>query len=118
MISLTHPTPYKMVTFIKLEYSLEPLSTDTCLNTDTSLLWIVSIRISLYSKQKIQPTVNMDTLPCFESGMSSSFSTVRVRENFSYPLVLLASTILHLVVLNPRGFVQKVLLETQEQLII
>ena len=60
----------------------------------------------------------MDTLPCFESGMSSSFSTVRVRENFSYPLVLLASTILHLVVLNPRGFVQKVLLETQEQLII
>ena len=32
-----------MVTFLKLEYSLEPLSTDTCLNTDMSLLWIVSI---------------------------------------------------------------------------
>ena len=56
MISLTHPTPYKMVTFLKLEYSLEPLSTDTYLNTDMSLLWIVSIRISLYSKKKIQPT--------------------------------------------------------------
>ena len=45
-----------MVTFLKLEYSLEPLSTDTCLNTDMSLLWIVSIRISLYGKKKIQPT--------------------------------------------------------------
>ena len=50
-----------MVTFIKLEYSLEPLSTDTCLNTDTSLLWVVSIRISLYSKKKFNP-LNTDTL--------------------------------------------------------
>ena len=52
-----------MVTFLKLECSLEPLSTDTFLKTDTgmSLLWIVSIRISLYSKKKFNP-LNTDTL--------------------------------------------------------
>ena len=61
MISLTHPTPYKMVTFLKLECSLEPLSTDTFLNMDMSLLWIVYIRISLYSKKKFNP-LNTDTL--------------------------------------------------------
>ena len=50
-----------MVTFLKLECSLEPLSTDTFLKTDMSLLWIVSIRISLYSKKKFNP-LNTDTL--------------------------------------------------------
>ena len=39
----------------------------------------------------------------------------RVRLKFSYPLVLRTSTILNLVVRNPRVLVQKVLLKTQKQ---
>ena len=39
----------------------------------------------------------------------------RVRQKFSYPFVLQTSTILNLVVRNPRVLVQKVLLKTQKQ---
>ena len=39
----------------------------------------------------------------------------RVHQKFSYPLVLWTSTILNLVVRNPRVLVQKVLLKTQKQ---
>ena len=39
----------------------------------------------------------------------------RVRQKFSYPLVLRTSTILNLIVRNPRVLVQKVWLKTQKQ---
>ena len=38
-----------------------------------------------------------------------------MRQKFSYPLVLRTSTILNLVVRNPRVLVQKVLLKTKKQ---
>ena len=45
-----------------------------------------------------------------------SYYIFRVRQKFSYPLVLRTSTILDLVVRNPRVLVQKALLKTQKQL--
>ena len=42
----------------------------------------------------------------------------RVRQKRSYPLVLRTSTILNLVVRNPRVLVQKILLKTQKQSVI
>ena len=57
---------------------------------------------------KVSCSVRKFTFPGLLDG---TYNPARVREKFSYPLVLWTSTILNLVVRNPRVLVQKVLLK-------